>query len=120
MLQDYNNHQQETHNLEEDERPYGFEDFMPKPEDYFSEYNKNIQDNLNNDDLKFQKLTWQFFGNEAGREWLNIMKEHLYNQFVDLNNPKAELFLCQVQGSRALIRNVEYLLSAHEAHIKGS
>lgn len=103
-----------------DEKEYTIEDFIPKPEDYFAEYNQNISDNVNVEALKIQQLTWTVFSSETGREWLQLMKENLYNQFVDLGADNAALFLAQVQGSRALIRNIEYLLSAHEAHIKGS
>jgi hypothetical protein len=93
--------------------------FVPKPEDYFEEYNEENDKGFDNKAFKHQELTYRLFTTQDGIEWLKNEKLDVMQKFIDLGSKNADLYLAMLQGVRVQLHNIEQMVLSHKHHLEG-
>lgn len=90
------------------------------PEDYFKQYNENIQKLKNHPEvIEFDKLCYDVFETSAGKRFLEYVKRRFfYLSQVLRGAPTYQLDVIWQEGYRDAYRQIMNALQSHEQRIK--
>jgi hypothetical protein len=91
-----------------------------EPEDFFSGYNKSIQDHKNNPKvIEFDKLCYELFEHqEVGRHFMKLIEErYLIPSMVSKGNPTYQIDVLWQEGFKDAFRLIRTSVMSHQQRI---